>query len=82
VTLTYLVIPSASEGSHYPIPELSKTKILNLGVFRSKQELIKRNSRRYAKRQFTWWSNDMEIKWFNPDQLPDLIKYIEMVIAY
>jgi uncharacterized protein YbbC (DUF1343 family) len=38
VTLTYLVIPSASEGSHYPIPELSKTKILNLGVFRSKQE--------------------------------------------
>jgi tRNA dimethylallyltransferase len=45
-------------------------------------ELIKRNSRRYAKRQFTWWSNDMQIKWFNPDQLPDLIKYIEMVIAY
>ena len=31
-------------------------------------ELIKRNSRRYAKRQMTWWSKDKEITWFNPEQ--------------
>ena len=28
-------------------------------------ELIKRNSRRYAKRQFTFFNNQFDIKWFN-----------------
>jgi tRNA dimethylallyltransferase len=27
--------------------------------------LIKRNTRRYARRQLTWWSRDSEIKWFD-----------------
>ncbi|NMC39595.1 MAG: tRNA (adenosine(37)-N6)-dimethylallyltransferase MiaA, partial [Bacteroidales bacterium] len=27
--------------------------------------LIKRNSRRFARRQITWWSKDNEIKWFH-----------------
>jgi tRNA dimethylallyltransferase len=44
-------------------------------------ELIKRNSRRYAKRQLTWWSKDMQIMWFNPDRLPEIIKYIETEVA-
>jgi tRNA dimethylallyltransferase len=39
-------------------------------------ELIKRNSRRYAKRQMTWWSRDRQIKWFAPSQVQDIIKYI------
>ncbi len=30
--------------------------------------LIKRNTRRYAKRQLTWFSRDNEIEWFHPDQ--------------
>ena len=31
-------------------------------------ELIKRNSRRYAKRQFTWFYNQMkDINWFDVD---------------
>ena len=30
-------------------------------------ELIKKNSRRYAKRQYTWFNNQMNIKWFNTD---------------
>ena len=38
-------------------------------------ELIKRNSRRYAKRQITWWGKDKEIKWFHPDQVKDIIEY-------
>ena len=29
------------------------------------KELIKKNSRHYAKRQFTWFNNKMNIKWFN-----------------
>lgn len=30
-------------------------------------ELIKRNSRRYAKRQYTWFNNQMDVSWFNVD---------------
>jgi len=44
-------------------------------------ELIKRNSRRYAKRQLTWWGKDKDISWFNPDQLHDIVHYIETEIA-
>ncbi|MGB0886304.1 MAG: tRNA (adenosine(37)-N6)-dimethylallyltransferase MiaA [Chitinophagales bacterium] len=41
-------------------------------------ELIKRNSRRYAKRQITWFGNDKEISWISPSietkNLMELIK--------
>ncbi len=40
-------------------------------------ELIKRNSRRYAKRQITWWAKDKDIKWFHPDQIQEIIDYTE-----
>jgi len=30
-------------------------------------ELIKLRSRRYAKRQYTWFNNQMNVKWFNVD---------------
>jgi len=40
-------------------------------------DLIKRNSRRYAKRQITWWARDKEIKWFNPSQKDHIIMYLE-----
>ena len=39
-------------------------------------ELIKRNSRRYAKRQLTWWSRDKEIEWFDPEQPEEIIRHI------
>ena len=32
-------------------------------------ENIKQNSRRYAKRQLTWFRKDKDIQWFNPDQV-------------
>ena len=38
-------------------------------------ELIKRNSRRYAKRQLTWWGKDKDIKWFRADQVKEIIEY-------
>ena len=44
------------------------------------KDLIKRNTRRYAKRQFTWFNNQMkDIKWFNVnyDNFYDTIKEIE-----
>ena len=43
-------------------------------------ELIKRNSRRYAKRQITWWGKDKEIKWFKPEPVRDIINYIETIV--
>lgn len=43
-------------------------------------ELIKRNSRHYAKRQLTWWARDNEIKWFHPDEHGEIIKYISNII--
>ena len=46
-------------------------------------ELIKQRSRKYAKRQYTWFNNQMNIKWFNTDYdnfsntVNEVIKYIE-----
>lgn len=46
-------------------------------------ELIKKNSRHYAKRQYTWFNNKMDIKWFNVDfnnfdnTINEVKKYIE-----
>jgi tRNA dimethylallyltransferase len=42
--------------------------------------LIKRNTRRYAKRQMTWWSKDGEITWLNPDTEADIISLIRSKI--
>ena len=32
-------------------------------------ELIKKNTRHYAKRQMTWFKKDKEIVWFGPDEI-------------
>ena len=39
-------------------------------------ELIKRNTRRYAKRQLTWFKKDNELHWFHPDDKKDIVQYI------
>jgi tRNA dimethylallyltransferase len=38
--------------------------------------LLKRNSRRYAKRQMTWFRRDEEIRWFRPDQGQEILDWI------
>ena len=40
-------------------------------------ELIKRNSRRYAKRQMTWFRRDKEICWFEKPNAEEVIAYLE-----
>lgn len=42
-------------------------------------ELIKRNSRRYAKRQMTWFRRDPEIRWFAPDEDELIIRHLDLV---
>jgi tRNA dimethylallyltransferase len=39
--------------------------------------LLKRNSRRYAKRQLTWFKRDEEITWFKPNQLNEMLSVIK-----
>lgn len=39
-------------------------------------ELVKRNSRRYAKRQLTWFRNKMDVNWFDIIQNPEQIQEI------
>lgn len=47
-------------------------------------ELIKQRSRNYAKRQYTWFNNQMDVKWFNVDisnfenTVNEVINYIKM----
>ena len=45
-------------------------------------ELAKRNSRRFAKRQLTWFRSDSEIKWFLPVEVSDMKKEIENYYGY
>ena len=40
-------------------------------------DLIKRNSRRYAKRQLSWFRRDHEITWFNPDNFQEIITFVK-----
>ena len=39
-------------------------------------ELIKRNSRRYAKRQITWFKKTPTIEWFSPEQKKEIEAYL------
>ena len=38
--------------------------------------LLKRNSRRYAKRQLTWFQKDPEIEWVNPNDVTGIISKV------
>lgn len=45
--------------------------------------LLKRNSRRFAKRQFTWFKNRLPVKWYpkDEDENPDMLNYMNEHIA-
>jgi tRNA dimethylallyltransferase len=38
---------------------------------------LKRDTRRFAKRQFTWFGADLQIQWYEPDQLNEMIGLVE-----
>lgn len=38
--------------------------------------LIKRNSRRYARKQLSWFRRDNDIEWFHPEQKADILDYL------
>ena len=39
-------------------------------------EEIKKNTRRYAKRQLTWYRKDEKVKWFSPNEKEEILQYI------
>jgi tRNA dimethylallyltransferase len=41
-------------------------------------EKIKVNTRRYAKKQITWFARDKEIQWFHPSAIPEIIDFIRL----
>ncbi len=43
--------------------------------------LIKQNTRRYAKRQLTWFRRDEEIKWFEPNEEVKIIECLKFQIS-
>ena len=43
-------------------------------------ELIKRNTRRYAKRQLTWFRKDKDFEWFEPHEKDKVLQYIHQKI--
>jgi len=40
-------------------------------------EQIQNNSRKYARKQLTWFRRDPEINWFSPDQYDDIIRFLD-----
>ncbi len=39
--------------------------------------LLQRNTRRYAKRQITWFKKDDNIRWFSPEDYDKILQYID-----
>ncbi|MFZ5765518.1 MAG: tRNA (adenosine(37)-N6)-dimethylallyltransferase MiaA [Thermodesulfobacteriota bacterium] len=44
-------------------------------------ELLARDTRRYAKRQLTWFGRDSAINWFRPDETNKIINFIRQALA-
>jgi tRNA dimethylallyltransferase len=42
---------------------------------------LKRDTRRFAKRQFTWFGRDQQIQWYRPDQLNEIMRLVEWFLA-
>lgn len=44
--------------------------------------ILKRNTRRFAKRQFTWFLNDENVKWFNISTVKEIDKSVQEIYTY
>jgi tRNA dimethylallyltransferase len=42
-------------------------------------ERIKGNTRRYARKQLTWYKKDKEVRWFHPDQKEYIFNFIKSI---
>lgn len=37
---------------------------------------IQSNTRRYARKQMTWYKKDQDVKWFNPNNIEEILNYV------
>jgi tRNA dimethylallyltransferase len=44
-------------------------------------EMIKQNTRRFAKRQLTWFRKDKDINWYDPADASDILKFLDQQIT-
>jgi tRNA dimethylallyltransferase len=44
-------------------------------------DLIQRNTRKYARKQLTWFRRDQEIQWFEPQQFTEIVEYMNSKLA-
>ena len=42
---------------------------------------IQSNTRRYARKQLTWYKKDRDLRWFNPDNVEEILKYIHTALS-
>lgn len=42
---------------------------------------IQSNTRRYARKQLTWYKKDTAVQWFNPDNIEEILNYIHTMIS-
>jgi tRNA dimethylallyltransferase len=40
-------------------------------------DLIQRNTRKYARKQLTWFRRDQQINWFEPDQIQEIVEFVD-----
>lgn len=45
--------------------------------YQTMEELLKRNTRRYAKRQMTWFKNKDHFEWFDPQDFENILGFLE-----
>ena len=38
---------------------------------------IQSNTRQYMRKQLTWFKRDQDINWFQPDNIEEIIKYLD-----
>lgn len=43
--------------------------------------LIKRNSRRYARKQLSWFRRDDDIHWFHPERKEEIIRFLDSALS-
>ena len=76
-----LIAPFGSDD--VMLPERIKTQVEYLQDKVQWDECIrtlKRDTRRFAKRQFTWFGADQQIQWYQPGQLNEMIQQTEVFL--
>lgn len=71
--------------SHHALQTVGYKEVYGFldGLYNEKEmvRLLKQNSRRYAKRQLTWFRHQGDFQWFYPDDFEQILKYINMRLS-